>query len=431
MLARLVLSQASRYRLAVRHFGDVNTAATAAERRAARKAAREAKAAAGPGPGAVAAETAAKPLPGSPSTTRSLSTRGWVAFYGVTGSLGFASWLFSPYAKDTAIGKAAQESYAWRWIVIQLDEISKPFSEPVRDKLLPDWPYFPNIPPDTPCPPTLVLDLEGTLVKSTWDKKYGWRHAKRPGVDKFLTEMSNYYEIVLFSPNIAGNAEPIMLMLDKNQRVMHRLFRESTKFVNGVHVKDLSYMNRNMKKMVLIDDDPAAYQLQPDNAIHIEPFNNPRDKSDTSLEDLIPILAALVNEEVQDFPATLSTFSSREARDISAEYMTKLSSVKERQDRAQTRGLGGFIRQNSIRQTVPMAEEKAPGAEIVAAALAGKDPLEKTDLPPQGAMKKKGRFWDSLDAAKKEADEARQKKMQAFHEFAIKKEQERKANADA
>ena len=30
---------------------------------------------------------------------------------------------------------------------------------------------------------------------------------------------------------------------------MHRLFRESTKFVNGVHVKDLSYMNRNMKKV--------------------------------------------------------------------------------------------------------------------------------------------------------------------------------------
>ena len=79
------------------------------------------------------------------------------------------------------------------------------------------------------------------------------------------------------------------------------------------------------------------------------------------------------------------------------------------------------------------------------------------------------KFWDSLDAAKKEADEARQKKvgakaaasalgqrrrcpaskhrnsparlrlsqlpphaqMQAFHEFAMKKEQERKANADA
>ena len=221
--------------------------------------------------------------------------------------------------------------------------------------------------------------------------------------------------------------------------------------------------------MVLIDDDPAAYQLQPSNAIHIEPFNNPCDKSDTSLEDLIPILAALVNEEVQDFPATLSKFSSREARDISAEYMMKLRSVKERQDRAQTRGLGGFIRQNSIRPTVPMAKEKAPGAEIAAAAMARKDPLEKTDLPPQEAMKKKGKFWDSLDAAKKEADEARQKKvgakaaasalgrrrrchaskhrnsparlrlsqlpshaqMQAFHEFAMKKEQERKANADA
>ena len=138
-----------------------------------------------------------------------------MTFYGVAGGLGFTSWLFSPYAKETAIGRAAQESFAWRWVVAQLDEMSKPFSEPSREKLLPDWPFFPNLPPDHPCPPTLVLDLEGTLVKSTWDKKYGWRHAKRPGVDKFLLEMSRYYEIVFFSPNIAGNAEPIMLMLDK------------------------------------------------------------------------------------------------------------------------------------------------------------------------------------------------------------------------
>ena len=138
-----------------------------------------------------------------------------MTFYGVAGGLGVTSWLFSPYAKETAVGRAAQESFAWRWVLAQLDEISRPFSEPVRDKLLPDWPFFPNIPPDTPCPPTLVLDLEGTLVKSTWDKKYGWRHAKRPGVDKFLLEMSRYYEIVFFSPNIAGNAEPIMNLLDK------------------------------------------------------------------------------------------------------------------------------------------------------------------------------------------------------------------------
>ena len=68
---------------------------------------------------------------------------------------------------------------------VNLKEITSPWSKPVRDKLLTDWPP-PMVPPDTPQPMVLVLDLEDTLVKSTWDRRYGWRHAKRPGVDKFL-----------------------------------------------------------------------------------------------------------------------------------------------------------------------------------------------------------------------------------------------------
>jgi len=56
-------------------------------------------------------------------------------------------------------------------------QLSDPFSKPHSTKLLPDWP-MPNVPPEMPCPHTLVLDLENTLVSSTWDRKFGWRHAK-------------------------------------------------------------------------------------------------------------------------------------------------------------------------------------------------------------------------------------------------------------
>ena len=56
--------------------------------------------------------------------------------------------------------------------------IAENWNKPVRDKLLPDWP-MPNVPQDLPCPHTLVLDLENTLVSATWDNKYGWRYAKR------------------------------------------------------------------------------------------------------------------------------------------------------------------------------------------------------------------------------------------------------------
>ena len=55
--------------------------------------------------------------------------------------------------------------------------------EPSSDALIPDWPTAPiygNPPPGTPAPPLLVLDLEKTLVGSTYDARYGWRHVKRP-----------------------------------------------------------------------------------------------------------------------------------------------------------------------------------------------------------------------------------------------------------
>jgi len=70
---------------------------------------------------------------------------------------------------------------------------------------------MPNVPHDIPVPHTLVLDLEATLVSSTWDRKYGWRHAKRPGVDRFLMELAQYYEIILYSPSIEGIAGPVVL----------------------------------------------------------------------------------------------------------------------------------------------------------------------------------------------------------------------------
>lgn len=53
--------------------------------------------------------------------------------------------------------------------------LTDPYAQPVYDKLLPDWADMPNVPQDIPIPHTLVLDLEKTLVSSTWDRKHGWR----------------------------------------------------------------------------------------------------------------------------------------------------------------------------------------------------------------------------------------------------------------
>merc|ERR1712080_99941 len=80
----------------------------------------------------------------------------------------------------------------------QIENIAEHFNKPSRSKLIPDWSHMSNVPQDMSPPLTLVLDLENTLVNAKWDRKNGWRHAKRPGVDKFLSEMAQYYGIVLY-----------------------------------------------------------------------------------------------------------------------------------------------------------------------------------------------------------------------------------------
>ena len=59
---------------------------------------------------------------------------------------------------------------------------------PYNDELIPRWesgPFYGEV-GNNPPPPLLVLDLERTLLASTHDAKYGWRHVKRPGLNKFL-----------------------------------------------------------------------------------------------------------------------------------------------------------------------------------------------------------------------------------------------------
>ena len=86
------------------------------------------------------------------------------------------------------------------------------FSKPSWEELLP-----PAVPPYQK-PYTLLLSIDDLIVTSTWDvslhvilllllkliapswqRKNGWRTAKRPGVDYFLGYLSQFYEIVIFT----------------------------------------------------------------------------------------------------------------------------------------------------------------------------------------------------------------------------------------
>jgi TFIIF-interacting CTD phosphatase-like protein len=48
-----------------------------------------------------------------------------------------------------------------------------------------------------------------------------------------------------------------------------RLYRNSTQYKDGKHVRDLSKLNRDLSNVLLITSDPDAFFLQPDNAIKV------------------------------------------------------------------------------------------------------------------------------------------------------------------
>lgn len=78
-----------------------------------------------------------------------------------------------------------------------------------------------------------------------------FRFKKRPGLDAFLETLSSTaYEIVIFTTENPLMIWPIIEQLDPNSsKITYKLFRDSTHFVDGVHVKNLDNLNRDLSKV--------------------------------------------------------------------------------------------------------------------------------------------------------------------------------------
>lgn len=84
-------------------------------------------------------------------------------------------------------------------------------------------------------------------------------------------------------------ANPILDKLDPYQFfIQYRLFRDATRSVNGTPVKDLTYLNRDLSKVILLDTHPEHASAQPENAIIVPKWEG--DAKDRGLVAMIPFL---------------------------------------------------------------------------------------------------------------------------------------------
>ncbi|KAA0052598.1 hypothetical protein IC582_017803 [Cucumis melo] len=153
----------------------------------------------------------------------------------------------------------------------------------------------------SPAKRTVLLDLDETLVHSKLDpppKKFdfvvrpridgeilNFYVLKRPGVDQFLEALADKFEIVVFTAGLKEYASLVLNHLDKKSVISHRLYRDSCKEVDGKYVKDLSEIGRDLRRVVIVDDNPNAYVYQPENAIPIPSFVD--DPADMELRKLV------------------------------------------------------------------------------------------------------------------------------------------------
>lgn len=126
---------------------------------------------------------------------------------------------------------------------------------------------------------TLVLDMDETLGHYSEQKFY-----PRPGVFEFLATMSKKFELVLYTSACEAYANLAMSIIDPQNLVSWRLYRQHLIVGQGKIVKDLRVLGRDLNKVIIVDNDPRYFENQPMNGIQIKSWYN--DQEDTELKKL-------------------------------------------------------------------------------------------------------------------------------------------------
>ena len=131
--------------------------------------------------------------------------------------------------------------------------------------------------------------------------------------NKFPWKVYKWYNLVIFTASAQEYADPVIDWLEQDRKYFKgRYYRQHCTNRNGTYIKDISSIEPDLSKVIILDNSPMSYMfhegtkpLSPlrrhyvsnnvlrklDNAIPIEGWIN--DPTDIDLLNLIPLLHAL------------------------------------------------------------------------------------------------------------------------------------------
>ena len=159
---------------------------------------------------------------------------------------------------------------------------------------------------------TLVLDLDETLVHFFEDNNEAYVKV-RMGAECFISILSQFCEIVIFTASTKFYADTVIDGLDCKDLINHKLYREHTYDYNGINVKDLSKLGRDLNKVIIIDNIEENYMFQPNNGLNIIDFEG--DENDNELhfilEDLLKVVTVLGKNVIYELPEIRKNMQKR------------------------------------------------------------------------------------------------------------------------
>ena len=122
----------------------------------------------------------------------------------------------------------------------------------------------------------------------------------RPHLQSFLSTVSSRYELILFTSALPVYAAPLLSYLSAQYgaRFRHQLYRDSTVALPAFdYVKDTRRLGRDMRRLVIVDNNPYAMIASPDNALLVSDWTGEgrggKPQEDDTLQKLLPLLERL------------------------------------------------------------------------------------------------------------------------------------------
>ena len=110
----------------------------------------------------------------------------------------------------------------------------------------------------------------------------------RVGLFSFLTILKPFYELISFTSASKEYADVIINEIEKKRKFFdHKFYREHCVIYKDTFVKDISRIGRDIKKIIIIDNNERNFVLNKENGIKIAPYYGDEDNSSNNNNNII------------------------------------------------------------------------------------------------------------------------------------------------